>query len=166
MLIGLWATGLVVGFSLIDWGIRAAATSPNNSPVYGSYLYMSGTTFFTLGVVDIIPKTALGRFAVVLEGGIGFIFLAVVISYLPVLYQTFARREKTITALYARAGTPPSATAILCRYAGYQHMEALASLLDQWEDWATELLETYLSYPMLALYRSHHEGESGSPPYL
>ena len=36
------------------------------------------------------------------ETGIGFGFLAVVISYLPVLYQAFSRREVTISLLDAR----------------------------------------------------------------
>ena len=45
----------------------------------------------------------------VTEAGIGFGFLAVVISYLPVLHQAFSRREIVISLLDARAGSPPSA---------------------------------------------------------
>ena len=39
----------------------------------------------------------------VAEAGLGFVFLAVIISYLPVLYQAFSRREVTISLLDARA---------------------------------------------------------------
>jgi hypothetical protein len=35
----------------------------------------------------------MGRFLVVSEVAFGFIFLALVISYMPVLYQAFSRRE-------------------------------------------------------------------------
>ena len=44
----------------------------------------------------------------VAEAGVGFMFLAVIVSYLPVLYQAFSRREITIALLDARAGSPPS----------------------------------------------------------
>ena len=55
-----------------------------------------------------MPTGALGRALSVAEAGIGFGFLAVVISYLPVLYQAFSRREITISLLDARAGSPPT----------------------------------------------------------
>jgi len=35
------------------------------------------------------------------------------ISYLPVLYQAFSRREVTISLLDARAGSPPTAAQFL-----------------------------------------------------
>ena len=61
------------------------------------------------------PAAALGRFLAVVETGMGFGFLAGLISYLPVLYQAFSRRETTIALLDARAGSPPSAAQFLLR---------------------------------------------------
>ena len=55
----------------------------------------------------------LARALTVIEGGMGFGFLALVIGYLPVLYQSFSRRELNITLLDARAGSPPSAEELL-----------------------------------------------------
>jgi hypothetical protein len=43
----------------------------------------------------------------VLEAGTGLGFIAVVIGYLPVLYQLFARREAKVIMLDAAAGSPP-----------------------------------------------------------
>jgi len=45
----------------------------------------------------------------VLEAGIGFAFLALIISYMPVLSQAFSQREVNVSLLDARAGSPPSA---------------------------------------------------------
>jgi hypothetical protein len=50
-------------------------------------LYMSGVTFFTLGYGDVTPHTAASRFLAGVEAGTGLGLLAVVIGYLPVLYQ-------------------------------------------------------------------------------
>ena len=43
------------------------------------------------------------------EAGIGLGLLAIVIGYLPIIYQAFSRRETSIVLLDARAGSPPTA---------------------------------------------------------
>lgn len=95
-------------------GISSRPTADGH---FTTYLYFSGTTFFTLGYGDLVPTGAMGRVLSVAEAGIGFGFLAVVISYLPVLYQAFSRREIIISLLDARAGSPPSAGELLRRLA-------------------------------------------------
>jgi len=94
------------------------------------------------------------------EAGIGFGFLALVIGYLPVLYQSFSRREVTISLLDARAGSPPTAFELLRRHAGPEGMEALTELMSHWEQWSAELMESHLSYPVLAYFRSQHDNQS------
>ena len=95
-----------------------------------------------------------------LEAGIGFGFLAMVISYLPVLYQSFAQRETSILLLDARAGSPPTAAELLRRYATGHGLAAIDELLREWEIWSANLLETYISYPVLAYFRSQHDNQS------
>ena len=121
---------------------------------------MSGTTFFTLGLGDVVPRTALARAITVLEGGMGFAFLALVIGYLPILYQAFSRREATIALLDGRAGSPPTAYELLRRNSEGGSMEGLVQLLRDWERWSAELLESHLSYPTLGFFRSQHENQS------
>ena len=160
LLIGVWAAGLIGGFALLMWGLGAQLVATGGDAGFGTTLYGSGTTFLTLGLGDVLPHTALGRILVVLEAGIGFAFLALIISYMPVLSQAFSQREVNVSLLDARAGSPPSAVELLRRHAGEDFAPALAQVLLEWERWSAELLESHLSYPLLAYYRAQHERQS------
>jgi Ion channel len=155
-----WAAVLVVAFALFQWGISDPLKAPEKQITFGTYLYMSGTTFATLGYGDVTPLTGLGRFLAVAEAGMGFLFLALIIGYVPVIYQAFSRREISISLLDARAGSPPSATEFLRRQYRDQRVEELVQFLREWERWCAELLESHLSYPVLTYYRSQHERQS------
>src|SRR5262249_4912734 len=102
----------------------------------------------------------LGRALAVVEAGIGFGFLAVIIGYLPALYQAFSRRETAISLLDARAGSPPTAGEFLRRLGLAGGAAAAEPLLAEWERWAAELLESHLSFPVLSFYRSQHDNQS------
>jgi hypothetical protein len=95
-----------------------------------------------------------------LEGGTGLGFLALILGYVPVIYQTFSRREINISLLDARAGSPPSGTELLIRHSHAEGFDELVLFLREWERWCAELLESHLSYPVLAYYRSLHERQS------
>src|SRR5262249_33493471 len=120
----------------------------------------SATTFFTLGFGDLVPSSTAGRTLAAVEAGLGYGFLAVTISYLPVLYQAFSRREITISLLDARAGSPPTARALLRRLAAGRNLAGVGPMLVEWERWSAELLESHLSYPVLSYYRSQHDNQS------
>jgi len=160
LLLGLWATGIVVAFGMLQWAAGSALTMVAGNPGFASDVYMSGTTFFTLGLGDVVPRTTLAKLLTVVEAGTGFSFLAVVIGYLPVTYQAFSRREGPISLLDARAGSPPTAGELLWRYRADQSGQRLGELLHEWERWAAEVLESHLSYPPLAYFRSQHSNQS------
>jgi hypothetical protein len=122
-------------------------------------VYLSAGSFFTLGLGDVVPAGSLARATTVVEAGTGLTFLALVIAYLPVLYQAFSRREVRISLLDQRAGSPPSAGELLGRR-GAVWQESGAIQLREWELWAAELLESHLSYPLLASFRSQHDNQS------
>jgi hypothetical protein len=158
LLFVLWAAALIVGFGLLYY---AAAT--NRDPMLSSLrtsIYMSGTTFFTLGLGDVTPHTPAERVLAVFESGLGFGFLALVVSYLPVIYQAFSRREVNIVLLDARAGSPPTAAEILRRHTGPNGEDALQELLRDWERWSAQILESHVSYPVVSYFRSQHSNES------
>jgi hypothetical protein len=160
VLFSLWALGLVAGFALLQWSMGSALHTPGDRPDLPLYFYLSGVTFFTLGFGDVTPAQPLGRALSVAETGIGFAFLAVVISYLPVLYQAFSQREVTIALLDARAGSPPTASQLLIRLAQTRDFARLDRFLEEWERWAAELLESHISFPVLSYYRSQHDNQS------
>ena len=160
VLIATWAVALIVGFALLHWAIGTPLGGQVGAAGLGTYAYFSGVTFFTLGYGDVIPTGHLGRFLAVVETGIGFGFLALVISYLPVLYQAFSRRELAISLLDARAGSPPTAATLLGRLARFSNLDRLDEFLAEWERWAAEVLESHISFPVLSLYRSQHDNQS------
>lgn len=157
-LIIVWAVGLIIGFAMLHWSLNTGLSERYTG--FGTYLYFSGTTFFTLGYGDLVTTDATGRALSVVEAGLGFIFLAVIVSYLPVLYQAFSRREIGIVLLDARAGAPPTAGELLRRLAdGHSHASA-GTFLIEWERWAADLLESHISFPILSFYRSQHANQS------
>ena len=160
VLVGVWAVGLVLGFGMMQYGAGSAVNIAGGQPGFATDIYLSGTTFFTLGLGDVVPKTGLARALVVMEAGFGFGFLAAVIGYLPFIYGSFSKREVNISLLDARAGTPPTAGELLRRHAYPGGSEALRLLFKDWELWAAELMESHLSYPVLAFFRSQHDNQS------
>jgi hypothetical protein len=165
LLLEFWATSLILGFALLQYGIGGHEQLSHEPLTFGRIIYHSGQTFFTLGYGDILPTTTLARFLSVLEAGMGFAFLGVVIGYLPVVYASFSRREIQISMLDARAGSPPTATELLVRLAGTADNPAIDQLvfdgcLRDWERWSAELLESHISYPVLSFFRSQHSNQS------
>jgi hypothetical protein len=160
VLFSVWAVGLIVGFALLQWSLGSALHTPGEDAGFPVYLYMSGVTLFTLGFGDVTPIYPVGRFLAVAETGIGFAFLAVVISYLPVLYQAFSHREVTIALMDARAGSPPTAAQLLIRLAKHRDFALLDRFLEEWERWTAEVLESHVSFPVLSYYRSQHDNQS------
>jgi hypothetical protein len=159
-LLGLWATGLIFGFALLQYGGGEHLSAGNITINFRVLLYHSGETFFTLGYGDITPASSFSRILAVCEAGMGFAFLGVVIGYLPTIYTAFSRREIEISLLDARAGSPPSAAELLSRAANTRDTASLDVLFHDWERWAAEVLESHLSYPVLSFYRSQHSNQS------
>jgi hypothetical protein len=151
---------MVVGFALLFYSLGSPFNDSAQGPGFRSDLYVSGTTIFTLGLGDVTPHSAWARELVILEAGTGLGFLAVVMGYFPVLYGAFSRREVSISLLDARAGSPPTAAELMRRhsYQGAEH--ALTLLLEEWERWSAELLESHISYPLLCYFRSQHNNQS------
>jgi len=168
-LLGVWAALLLSGFALLYYALGSPFTDAllaHGSSPLGTDFYVSGTTLFTLGLGDVLPRSMKARELIVLETGMGLGVVALVIGYLPVVYQAFARREVAIALLDARAGSPPTASELLRRHsfaATGTHKDGVAALivlLEEWERWSADLLESHISYPLLCYYRSQHDNQS------
>jgi ion channel len=155
-----WATGLIFGYALLQWALQTKLNLSQQTVAFDDYLYLSAVSFFTLGFGDLVPTTNVGRLLVSIEAGNGFGLLAIVIGYLPVLYQSFSRREVNISLLDARAGSPSSAAELLRRQSNSNSLQELDVLLRGWEHWSAELMESHLSYPVLCYFRSQHDNQS------
>jgi hypothetical protein len=155
-----WFLSLIAAYTVLYWSREIPLQTTDRHTGFLTYLYFSGGNFFTLGYGDVIPQSGIGRGLAVAEAGMGLGMLAVVIGYLPVLYQAFSNREATISLLDARAGSPPSAAQLLLRLAKGQNWNNLESFMAEWERWAGQLLESHLSFPVLSFYRSQHDNQS------
>jgi len=156
-LFAVWAALIITGFGLLYY---SSSTQDSTHPTFETCLYLSGTTMFTLGLGDVVPHTWAERVLAVIESGLGFGFLALILSYLPVIYQAFSRREVNIVLLDARAGSPPTASELLRRHTGAGGSEPLERLLHDWERSTADILESHVSYPVVAYFRSQHTNES------
>lgn len=160
LLLVFWAIGLIFGFALLQFGAGEHVQLGNEHISFGTLLYHSGETFFTLGYGDITPVSPLARLLAVMEAGMGFAFLGVVVGYLPVIYSSFSNRETEISLLDSRAGSPPSAGELLARLGCCPDPIVLDNIFRDWERWSANLLANQISYPVLCFFRSQHSNQS------
>ena len=125
LLLVIWAGLAVVAFALIYHGSGSRFLEKGSPVGFGTLLYMSGSTFLTLGLGDVTSADSLGRMFMVFEAATGFVFLGLIITYMPLLDQAYASREVGGLLLQSRAGKPPNAVRLLRRYAGTDRSEIL-----------------------------------------
>ena len=164
LLLVVWALLLVTGFGLLFFALGTpfgdTLTDLSALGRLRTDLYVSGTTLFTLGLGDVVPHSLAARALIIFESATGLGLVALVIGYVPVLYNSFSHREVSVALLDGRAGSPPTSTELLRRHAFAGGQEALVVLLIEWERWSAEILESHVSYPILCYYRSQHDTPS------
>jgi Ion channel len=158
LLVG-WVSLALVGYTLILWSPAFVDGMGRSDGSFADAMYFSGTSLFTLGSGS---GVAVGwtRAVAVVAGATGLGLFAVVIAYLPVLYQAFNRREVGVLLLDARAGSPPSGPELLHRMGSAGAASSLPVLFAEWERWVADVLESHMSYPILTLFRSPHDNTS------
>src|SRR5947207_1338207 len=144
-----WTLGLMTGYALLEWGAVGGTFGDRLLSSSGVFLSAESPSGSTAGHV-------IGLF----EAASGVAVVFIVIGYLPAVYAAFSRRETAVSQLATRAGSPPSAGVLLHRAIGRQHWQELKRELQAWEEWAAELMETHLSYPLLGFYRSQHVNQN------
>ncbi len=147
--LAVWAIGLVIGFGLLEWAVAGGGFDHRFFSSSGLFLSAGASGGSTgLQVVQLIEAAT----------GVGVLFI--VIGYMPSVYSAFSRRETAVSQLATRGGSPPAAGTLLHRAAGRERWHDLERDLRAWEEWAAELMETHLSYPLLSFYRSQHVGQN------
>jgi hypothetical protein len=160
ILLVLWGWLIVLGFTLIYQGLGDRLQVTDGRGGFGTLLYMSGSTFLTLGLGDVTCSDPIGRTFILLEAASGYVFLAIIITYMPLLDQAYGSREIGNMLIHSRAGRPPGAVQFLRNYSGKDREEILRGNLREAERWMAEILETHLSHPVLSFYRAQHEGRA------
>jgi hypothetical protein len=143
-LFGLWVALLILGFGLIIWW--------NAGIAFASAIGIAGSSLFTLGIVS--APGAGPHTLEILAAGMGLLVIALVIAYLPALYNAFAARETEVTLLDARGGSPAWGPEILARAFWLDTMVELPDLYTAWERWASAVSESHSNYPGLIWFRS------------
>jgi hypothetical protein len=157
LLLGMWLVGLLVGWSLVH---LAGQDQLRGDTGFGSLLYYSGTCLFTLGFGDILAESTPMRLAALAEAGTGVATMALAISYLPALYSSYGRREARLLTLDDPSGERIQPTALIAIWAPGGDVERLYRFFGEWEHWTADIMESHVSFPMLALFRSQHMGQS------
>lgn len=155
----IWGWLMILAFAMIYHGMGTGFRAPGGSVGFGTLMYMSASTFLTLGLGDVTSSDPIGRLFVLLEAASGYTFLALIIAYIPVLEQAYGSREVGNLLIHSRAGSPPSAIRLLRRYADRDRSEILRSNLREAERWMADILQTHLSHPVLAFYRAEQWGQ-------
>ena len=156
-LLAIWLLGLLVGWALVYLGAEGSLEGDDG---FLSLVYYSGTCLFTLGFGDILATNDWLRVLALLEAGTGVATMALAISYLPALYGAYGRREARLLTLDDPSGTRLTPSSIVVQWAPDGDLSRLYQFFAEWEAWTADILESHVSYPMLALFRSQHSGQS------
>lgn len=89
-----------------------------------------------------------------IEAGIGLVLLALLIAFIPALYQCFQRREYAVSRLSVRAGIPATPWGVLEIAASVDSYQRLDELWREWEAWFIDVGETQTTLVILNYYRS------------
>lgn len=152
-----WLIGLVVGLGLVLYALRGELTP---APDLATALYDAGTSVLTLGFVDSAPTGGLARVVSLLAGAAGLGIVALVITYLFMLFGSLQRRETLVVELDARTGAPPSGVALLESFVALDLLDEMPAYFEAWATWSAEVLDTHVAYPILAYFRSSHDSVS------
>jgi len=150
ILLPIWVILVSIGLAFMFWATGI-------SPILKAFT-ISGSSLLTLGFEkgDTIIQTMLA-FA---EATIGLILVALLIAYLPTMYNAFSAREVAVNLLAVRAGNPPSAPEMLLRIHRIGQLEQINETWKIWERWFAELEESHTSLAPLVFFRSPNPDQS------
>lgn len=152
----LWVLTLAIGFALLMWpalGTGIQASEGKTPTDFATALYYSGFALTTLGVGDLVPKTALWRLVTVLEAAAGFSIITVSLTYLLSVYGALTQRNTFALSLHHRSGGKAIAADLLVRLKGYGKFEPAMQEISGIARDLLRLLESHHAYPILHYFR-------------
>lgn len=160
-LLAIWAVLTILAFALIYRGVGANFNDDGQqADDLVTLIYMSGSTFLTLGLGDVTPQSLLGRFFMIVEAGNGLIFLSLIVTYMPILDSAYAQRETENLKIQTRTARPQCAAQVLRVYLGTGEGDTLRISLHDAENWFAGILESHIAHPVVAYYRAQRLNSS------
>jgi hypothetical protein len=138
-----------LALSLVAFGFIYVASGVST---FSHAFALSGSSIIGAGIVAanqgsiLIPQY--------IEAGIGLVLLALLIAFIPTLYQSFQRREYAVSRLTVRAGIPATPWGVLEIAASVDSYQRLDELWREWEAWFIDVGETHTTLVILNYYRS------------
>ncbi|MDX2343834.1 MAG: hypothetical protein QNL12_08990, partial [Acidimicrobiia bacterium] len=139
-----WLTFIWIAYAAMFWALDTSAVV--------DAIGLSGSSLTTLGFIP--AETTTMQLLAFTEAGWGLILVTLMITYLPSIYATFAKRETQVALLEVRAGDPPSAVQMLTRHHRIGWLDSLTNTWLDWERWFAEIEESHTTFPVLAFFRS------------
>ena len=154
-LLAMWVALQVVGFGLVWWAVGGLSATVGP----GDALYYSGVVFFTVGFGEFVPEAAVPRAGAMVEAFLGVVTTALVIGYLPSLYSAYSERERALMTIDDGSGDRITPTNLVKAWSPDADPKKLEARFAEWEQWATRILETHSTLPLLRFFRSHDRGQ-------
>ncbi len=156
-LLVIWVGLEIIGWGLVWFGMREQF---NGIGSLADGWYFAGVNFFTVGFGDIVPVETPARMLVIVAAFTGITTSALVIGFLPTLYGAYSRREQQLLLLDDLSGRYVTPIGLIDAYASPGDLSELYRLLQDWERWVADVMESHTAYRMLVLFRSRRTGQS------
>lgn len=156
-----WMLLLLLGFGLLAHALGDWFSPPAD---FGQALFIAGSALCTVGLSG-IEAHGPARWVLIASGLCGLAVLTMAVTYLLEVQEGISRRDSGILKLTTTAGEPPSAVALLERYAEIDGREEICRLLHRGRDWCASVLQSHASHPSLIYFRSVGTG-AGWPATL
>ncbi|MDD2858889.1 MAG: hypothetical protein PHU75_09470 [Candidatus Nanopelagicales bacterium] len=139
-----WLIGFLVGYAMLIYGVSGMD--------FGDALRQSGSSLLTLGFAGGVneDQTIIDFIA----AATGPIIIAMLIGYLPTIFQTYLEREVLVTMLSTSGGEPAWGPEYLARATLSGTLDQALDHMDAWAEWAARLRLTHITYPTLMFVRS------------
>ncbi|TGV70331.1 hypothetical protein EN792_064600 [Mesorhizobium sp. M00.F.Ca.ET.149.01.1.1] len=107
----------------------------------------------TVGLSE-TDATGPARWVNIAAGFCGLSVMTMAVTYLLQVQTSIGRRDSGILKITTASGDPPSAVALLERYASLGCKDELEQVLVKGRDWCAEVLQSHAAHPFLIYFRS------------
>jgi hypothetical protein len=158
----LWMLLLDLAFGLMAYALRFSFEPPVQS--FAQAMFVVGSGLVTVGLADTDAIDA-ARWVLLAAGFCGLAVMTMAVTYLLEVQSSIARRDSGILKLKTSAGEPPSAIALLEKYAAIGSEAELPHVLRDGRDWCASVRQSHGAHPSLIYFRSAGTG-AGWPAAL